>query len=168
MDIQLSPLSGLYVGAGQDAQYSNPWCTTRWQLHCLSDGWKLFAAVLDQQIRPLLEGEIRRQPAVLQAPPLPAQTMPLIHSLLTIRLFDITLQRPTHSFSLLSLFPSHSTFHQRECLKEKWVHHVNEVVHYIRSLKSMSKSLSLFFHFTFVNWTGFFFFFSSCSIWLSV
>lgn len=123
--IQLSPLSGLFVGAGQNAQYSNPWCTTRWQLHCLSDRQKLFAGMLDQQIKPLLGDKIRWQAAVWKVPPLPAQTMPLIHSLLIIRLADITFQYPTHLFFSLFFPLTHSPFHQEEGLKQKRLHHAN-------------------------------------------
>lgn len=89
-------------------------------------------------------GEIRWQPAVWKVPPLPAQTMSLIHSPLTVRLFDITFQLPTHS--LFSVFPlTYSTFCQREGLKQNRLHHVNSFMYHIFTM-------------------FFFFFFPSCPV----
>lgn len=79
-DIQLNLLSVVYVGVGHHAQYSNPWWTTRWQPHCLSEDRNYLQASSTNRLGYCWGGEIRWQPAGWNVAPLGAQTMPLIRS----------------------------------------------------------------------------------------
>lgn len=119
---------------------------------------------LDQQIRPLLGGEIRWQPAVWKVPLFPAQTMPLIHSLLTIRLFDITFHCTTHLFSPFPPLLLPLSSRRRLKAEETWSCKLICVLYYQPQSQCQRD-----FCCTLITWTGVlpFFFLSSCSIWLS-